>query len=55
MKGAFGALGWTPPVFWAATLTEYTFAIDGWNDANGVNKTEAPSEAAMAELLAKYG
>lgn len=56
MKTAFGALGWRPVDFWSATLTEFYQAINGWNDANGVEeKPAAPSEDEMAELLEKYG
>lgn len=56
MKGAFGALHWTPDVFWRSTLTEYMMAIDGFNDVNGGGKQDkGPSDEAMAALLAKYG
>lgn len=56
MKGAFGALHWSPDTFWNSTLTEYTLAIEGFNAANGGGqKEEAPSDVEMARLLAKYG
>ncbi|WP_281405319.1 phage tail assembly chaperone [Mesorhizobium sp. B2-5-7] len=57
MKGAFGALHWTPAVFWASTLTEYMFAIEGFNEANGggSKKEEGPTDDDMADLLARYG
>ena len=56
MKGAFGFLKWTPDTFWASTITEYFMAIEGHNEANGATKKdEAPSDDAMASLLAKYG
>lgn len=57
MRGAFGALGWTPDVFWAATLTEYTLAIEGFNQANGggADKDKGPSDDELAELVKRYG
>lgn len=56
MRNAFGALGWTPEVFWSATLAEYTMAIEGFNEANGGgSKSEAPSDDELAALVAKYG
>lgn len=57
MRGAFGALHWTPDVFWKSTLTEYTLAIDGFNEAQG-GETDAgsgPTDAELNELVAKYG
>lgn len=32
MQDAFGVLGWTPAMFWKASLTEYFAAVKGWND-----------------------
>lgn len=56
MKGAFGALGWTPAVFWESTLTEYMLAIEGFNSTQpGANKDEGPSDDELAELMARYG
>lgn len=55
MKGGFAALNWPPTVFWSATLTEYTVAIEGYNEANGIADKQMPSDAAMDALLAKYG
>jgi hypothetical protein len=56
MRAAFGALKWTPTVFWAATLTEFLDAIEGLNEANGGKKAdEAPSEEALDDLVARYG
>lgn len=56
MQGAFGALQWQPEVFWRSTLTEYINAIDAWNAMHGgKEKTEAPTDDEMADLLAKYG
>lgn len=56
MKGAFGALHWTPEVFWRSTLTEYILAIEGFNEANGVKtKEDGPSDDDLAALVAKYG
>lgn len=55
MKGAFGALHWTPEVFWGSTLTEYMMAIEGFNALNGGDKQAGPSDEDMATLLAKYG
>ena len=56
MKDAFGALHWTPAVFWSATLTEFFCAIDGFNAMNGSKpKQDGPTDSEMAELLAKYG
>ena len=57
MRGAFGALGWTPDVFWASTLTEYMLAIEGFNDANGGGEKEGagPSDDELAELVKRYG
>lgn len=56
MKGAFGALQWKPETFWRSTLTEYVIAIEGFNEANGANKTEkAPTKDEMKKLLERYG
>ncbi|PBB94973.1 hypothetical protein CK224_29180 [Mesorhizobium sp. WSM3862] len=56
MKGAFGALHWTPEVFWRSTLTEYMMAIEGFNALSGGEKKDSgPSDEDMAALLAKYG
>jgi len=55
MKTAFGALNWTPEIFWRSTLTEYLSAIDGFNEAHGSEKTAAPSDDDLDNLVAKYG
>lgn len=56
MRAAFGALHWTPEVFWSATLTEFIEAIEGFNEANGGKKADAaPSDAALDDLVKKYG
>ncbi|AZO54863.1 phage tail assembly chaperone [Mesorhizobium sp. M8A.F.Ca.ET.202.01.1.1] len=56
MKGAFGALQWTPETFWRSTLTEYMLAIDGFNELNdGGKRDNGPSDDDLATLLAKYG
>jgi hypothetical protein len=56
MKGAFGALHWTPEVFWRSTLTEYMLAIEGFNAANGGGKKEeGPDDDEMDALVARYG
>lgn len=56
MKGAFGALHWSPDVFWRSTLTEYMAAIDGFNMVNGAEKkSEAPSDEEVEALVKRYG
>jgi hypothetical protein len=56
MKDAFGALHWTPETFWRSTITEYMMAIEGFNDANsGASKDGPPSDAELADLVARYG
>jgi len=56
MRVAFGALKWTPDIFWSATLSEFVQAIEGLNEANGVKKkVGAPSDAEMEKLLERYG
>ena len=56
MRSAFGALKWTPEVFWSSTITEYILAIEGFNEANGAKKAvEPPSEDDLAKLVEKYG
>lgn len=56
MKGAFGALHWSPDIFWKATLTEYVLAIEGFNEAQGAEEEDAgPDQDELAGLLAKYG
>ncbi|MDI7923406.1 phage tail assembly chaperone [Ferirhizobium litorale] len=56
MKTAFGALGWKPAEFWDSTLTEFFQAIEGWNEANGVEKKAGPPTEDDLESLAKrYG
>lgn len=56
MKGAFGALHWSPEMFWKSTLTEYLAAIDGYNMVNGGgDKTDAPSDDALEDLVQRYG
>ena len=37
MKSAFGVLKWTPPVFWKATFYEYTAAMVGHLESQGVS------------------
>ena len=56
MRAAFGALKWTPAVFWASSLTEFLDAIEGLNEANGGEKADQPpSDEALDDLVAKYG
>lgn len=56
MRIAFGALQWTPDVFWRSTLTEFIEAVEAFNERNGGEKNpEAPTDDEMAELLARYG
>lgn len=57
MRDAFGALQWTPEVFWRSTMTEYFRAIEGFNAANGgeEQKNDGPTDEEMSALLAKYG
>ncbi|WP_107327188.1 phage tail assembly chaperone [Agrobacterium pusense] len=55
-KIAFGGLGWTPGIFWASSLTEFTLAAKGKAEANGAKKSVAPpSDEEMDELIKKYG
>lgn len=57
MQSALGALGWTPATFWAASLTEFFAAIDGFKAANGIE--DKPDAAYFrdlnARMKAKYG
>ena len=56
MKGAFGALQWSPETFWKSTLTEYTLAIEGFSEANGGGKKDdGPTDREMAALMERYG
>ncbi len=59
MRDAFGALHWTPEVFWRSTLTEFFRAIEGFNRANrseeDAESNDAPSDDALAALVARYG
>ncbi|MBZ9980398.1 phage tail assembly chaperone [Mesorhizobium sp. BR-1-1-8] len=56
MKGAFGALHWTPETFWRSTVTEYMMAVDGLNEMNGASKKgDGPSDDDMSALLERYG
>lgn len=55
MRGAFGALGWPPDVFWASTLTEYILAIEGFNRINGAGQKSEPDDDELDALVAKYG
>jgi len=49
-------LRWSPPEFWAATLTEFMIAVDFWCDVNGVKKQDGiMSRHRLEELKAKYG
>ncbi|WP_425483491.1 phage tail assembly chaperone [Ancylobacter pratisalsi] len=53
---AFGALGWPPAVFWAATLNEFFAAHDGWCEVNGIKKRiDPPSRERLEELQRRYG
>ncbi|PRD42306.1 phage tail assembly chaperone [Phyllobacterium phragmitis] len=54
---AYGALRWTPDVFWRSTLSELVIAIDGYCEAKGIEKSKAaaPSKDEIDALLAKYG
>ncbi|MDH2091145.1 phage tail assembly chaperone [Rhizobium pusense] len=55
-KIAFGGLDWTPGIFWASSLTEFTLAVKGKAEANGGKKAVAPpSDEEMDELIKKYG
>jgi hypothetical protein len=43
-------------VFWAATMTEFFAAHDGWAAANGAKpKGEAPTRERIEELKRRYG
>jgi hypothetical protein len=43
-------------VFWAATLTEFFAAVDGWAVANGAKpKADPPSRKRLDELKQRYG
>lgn|GEM_PF-776027 len=56
MRAAFGALRWPPEVFWKSTLTEFLDAIEGFSEANGSEKSEAPpSDQELDALVARYG
>lgn len=56
MRIGIGGLGWRPADFWSATLTEFFDAIQGHNEALGIEaEPSAPRESEMADLLAKYG
>ncbi|WP_075640254.1 phage tail assembly chaperone [Rhizobium oryziradicis] len=55
-RTAYGALGWKPKHFWAATLTEFLSAVDGWGVANGVQpKLAPPSDDELEKLAMRYG
>ncbi|TPL36747.1 phage tail assembly chaperone [Mesorhizobium sp. B2-4-8] len=56
MKGALGALHWSPETFWRSTITEYMMAIEGFNEMNGeAKKNDGPSDADISALLTRYG
>ncbi len=57
MRGAFGALQWTPDTFWKSTLTEYMHAIDGFNEAQGGSEAadSGPTNEELDALVARYG
>ncbi|MBZ9921962.1 phage tail assembly chaperone [Mesorhizobium sp. BR1-1-7] len=57
MKGALGALHWSPETFWRSTITEYMMAIEGFNEMNGGAKSKdtGPSDDDMTALLRRYG
>ena len=42
MKIALGRLGWPPAVFWASTPHELWAGLDGWIEANCVQKDKGP-------------
>ncbi|MFQ5535665.1 MAG: phage tail assembly chaperone [Sphingomonadales bacterium] len=51
-------LGWSPPVFWRATLPELVRALDGWMLARGLKRDEVGSPLSrkeMQELVARFG
>ncbi len=53
MKSALGFLGWSPAVFWEATMYEYTAAIEGMMMAKGVKQDQTMSRNELLDLLAK--
>ena len=56
MELAFGGLHWSPKVFWRSTLSEFVSAAAGLAVANGAKPAvSGPTDAEMAELLARYG
>ncbi|CAB4176587.1 Phage tail assembly chaperone protein, TAC6 [uncultured Caudovirales phage] len=36
MELGLGVLGWTPKVFWSSTPHEFTAALNGYSEKNGV-------------------
>lgn len=55
LETATGVLGWTPPVFWQSSLTEFFAAIAGWNRAQRgmAGKPEPMTRAEADEIFAE--
>lgn len=54
MKSAFGVLKWTPPVFWNATFYEYTAAMLGHLESQGVKmESNSMDRNGLLELKAQ--
>ena len=56
MSVAFGALRWTPDVFWKSSFPEFIAAYDGWCLVNDVDqKTVEPfSRDDLNDLMEKF-
>ncbi|KZK80061.1 MULTISPECIES: hypothetical protein [unclassified Pseudovibrio] len=52
-------LGWTPEVFWKASISELYAAMDGYNKANGLGPDESDitedDHVELRELVNRYG
>ena len=42
MRHGMGVLGWSPTEFWDATPIELYRAIEGWQEAHGIDPDETP-------------
>lgn len=54
MEIGLGIIGWTPQVFWKATHHELNRALDGWQEANGVQQEEHMTREKLEEMMERF-
>ncbi len=50
-----GVLGWSRSEFWSSTVTEFYSALEGWQEANNIEKPiPPPSPDELFDLMERY-